>query len=330
MKINIKENLDHNHKKVSLFLIKNKILSTLLLLSFFLNCFLFYSITEERSKNEESASLFPLLSKRIFSEDQNDIIINFYPLKQKMKKYLDSKNGEIGIYFEYLPSGSSIGIHDTDDVRLVSLAKVPLAMSILKKIEKGELKMRDTIVLKKEFIDESFGNLWKRGEGIEISIQEVLEICLKDSDNTAYKMLFSLVNETELLDVYNELNIELVSVDSKPMVSPKSYSSIFRNLFLSSYLKKENSQYLLDVLTKTSFNDKLPAGVPEDVLVSHKIGVFEDADTSKQVFIDCGIVYIPKRPYIVCSFVKNSNEEASRNIQYLSKIIYEYVLTVKR
>jgi beta-lactamase class A len=202
-------------------------------------------------------------------------------------------------------------------------------MSILKKVEKNELSLTDTVVIKKEDINKRFGDLWKDGEGAMFTIEELIEKSLMYSDNTAYEALFRLLTTNEVIEVYDNLEIEVSSKESNPKVSPKSYSSIFRSLYLASYLSKEDSNYILEMLTRTIFKDKIPAGVPADIPVAHKIGVFSIEESTEQVFTDCGIVYAPQRPYVLCIFVKDSDEEAKKHSSYISNMVYKYVQVVK-
>ncbi len=309
------------------------LLSIILVLIFAIS----FIVSQNNKRNDQylkDVGMNPFLSKRIFSEQQNDILINFIPLKRVLNDFVVRSEGKVGVYFEYLPTGVSIGVNDKVEFRLASLSKVPLAMSVLKKVEKGELKMTDIIVLKKENLDSNFGTLWLKGEGAKLSIKELIEICLQESDNTAYETLFGLLSNQDVVDVYENLNVDVIDTDTPhPLVSLESYSSIFRSLYLSSYLRKENSNYLLDILTKTDFKDKIPAGVSSSVKVSHKIGVYE-VDSLKNngresMYTDCGIVYLPQRPYILCVLSITNEADAQYNIGIISKMIYDYMVLVK-
>ncbi len=308
----------------------NYFVITLLVISFILNIFLAIQYHTEESHYKINASVYPLLSKRIFTQNPNDVIVNFVQLRKAIKEYVSEQKNDVGVYFEYLPSGISIGVNDREEFKLASLSKVPLVMSVLKKIEKKQMSLDDIVAIKKENMDEKFGDLWKRGEGTKMSIRELIEEALINSDNTAYYTLFSLLTAEEVVDVYYNLEIEVSSKETDPVVSPKSYSSIFRSLYLSSYLSEENSSYILDILTRTSFNDKIPSGVPDKkIKIAHKIGVFDLSDSEKKMFSDCGIIYLPNRPYILCIFVQESEEEARKHMSYISYMIYSYLIIVK-
>ncbi|MEX1997847.1 MAG: serine hydrolase [Candidatus Andersenbacteria bacterium] len=305
------------------------ILAVFLFLSIIGNFFLYSKLAKNQSTQPQLQKEYSYLSKRIFAETQNDILINFIPLRRALREYVGKPENRVGVYFEYLPSGTSIGVNEKEEVALVSLSKVPLVMSIYKKIERGTMSPDDILVIKKEHLNQEFGTLWERGEGAQLSVEELVELALVDSDNTAYNVLADELAAQELNEVYEGLDIELTLEEENLLVSPKTYSSIFRSLYLSSFLSKQNSNLILDILTKTPFNDKIDAGIPNDVKVAHKIGVFETQDTAQNVFIDCGIIYVPNRPYILCIFVRDTNEQAQQHMSHISKMVYSYITIVK-
>ncbi|MEN9551625.1 MAG: hypothetical protein RI935_2 [Candidatus Parcubacteria bacterium] len=281
------------------------------------------------SKEVELNKKYPLLSKRIFIENQNDILINFVPLRLALREYVSKNTNKLGVYFEYLPSGISIGVNDRTEVRLASLSKVPLAMAILKKVEEERIDLYDEVTLINQDIDQAFGDLWQRGAGTKLTVKDLVEISLQHSDNTAYRALFRLLTPVEVNAVYENLEIQVSFDEGYPFVSPKSYSSIFRSLYLSSFLSEENSHYLLSVLSDTSFDDSITNPIPTHVPVSHKVGVFSELSTGENIFIDCGIIYEPLRPYMLCLFVKGDQNEAKRHMIAISDMIYQYVHKVR-
>lgn len=315
-----------------ILVMSNKVIILILAASLVLNSFFVYRFFETNDDQVLLQERYPYLSKRIFASNPNDIIVNFIPLREALKEYVGKQAGKVGVYFEYLPSGTSIGINDKEEIKLASLSKVPIAMSILKKIEREQMSLNDTLVIEKKHLNQKFGTLWKKGEGASLSVGEAIRYALVESDNTAYDLLFDQLTGKEINEVYEGLDIPIgieKEEDLYPIVSPKNYSSIFRSLYLSSFLSTEHSNYILKLLTQSEFNDKLRAGVPENILVSHKIGVFTRTDNSRNVFIDCGIIYVPERPYIICAFVQDTENRAQKHISYISKIIYGYITKVK-
>jgi beta-lactamase class A len=302
---------------------------TILVLSLLGNVFLLYKILATTSgvgnEAQETASDYYFLSKRIFAEDQNDILINFTALRTSLRNYIGASKSPVGLYFEYLPSGVSIGINDGLEVHLASLIKIPIVMAIYKEMERGAIRPDKRIAVKKEHLDKRYGELWKVAEGAKISVREAIELALTQSDNTASNVLLHSVPSRRIDDVFDSLDVPKKTEGNLHVISPKSYSSIIRSLYLSSYLTKRSSNELLKLLIQTQFADGLPAGVPKEIKVAHKVGIFDLRNVPEKTYSDCGIVYLPKRPYILCLMVQDIESEAVKRMSEISKTVYDYV-----
>jgi beta-lactamase class A len=69
-------------------------------------------------------------------------------------------------------------------------------------------------------------------------------------------------------------------------------------------------------LTGTIWEDRIPAGVPEGIRVSHKVG------TEIGVLADAGIVFAPK-PYVLVIMSKDVLEkEAKQALPEISRVIW--------
>ena len=309
-----------------------KTLLIILTISIVLNLILAYYIwlgnLGKPSNVKEANQNYSYLSKRIFAEDQNDLLINFINLRTPLRQYVGSQKDKIGVYFEYLPSGTSIGVNDQLEVPIVSLVKVPIIMAVYEQIEKGFIKKDQVLTIKEENIDKKFGTLWKKGEGTKITVEKAIRLSLIESDNTASSLLLSLVPGS-IDRVFDSLDIPKETENKYHVISPKNYSSIFRSLYLSSYLSRQSSNEILDILTQTIFNDKIAAGVPQEIRTAHKIGVLNSADSLVTIYSDCGIVYVPRRPYALCIFVEGDEEKAREYMQFISKMAYSYMIAVK-
>lgn len=274
------------------------------------------------------AGKYPLLAQRLFEAEHNDLIINFTQLREVMKARYAQQQIPLGVYFEYLPTGSSINVNDQFEVELGSLAKVPAVMAVYRSIENGEIGPDKVLTVQKEHIDSQFGSLWEKGVGTKVTVKDAVRLALTESDNTAVNLLLSNIPKGSHEEVFQRLDLPKTTDGVYPTLSPKSYASVFRNLYLSSYINYHDSNAMLEYLTKTIFTDKLPAGVPPGVKVAHKIGVFSSADKIP-VYNDCGIVYIPERPYVLCLMVSADEETAREEIIAYSRMVYSFVSQVK-
>lgn len=310
---------------------KKVVILVLLLASILGNFYFFHQSLVDISdakKEKLGAKDFPFISKRLFVEDQNDILVNFVNLRKQLNEYVASSPDDLGVYFEYLPSGVSIAVNATDSYLLASLLKVPMVMAIYHKIDMGELQRDTKVTIIEKDLDSKFGRLWEKGAGHQITIEEAVKLVLTESDNTAKNVLLRQIKMEDLANVFDYLDIPKESEEEGPVVSPKNYSSILRSLYLSSYLPKDKSNEILKIMTEAVHTDRLRAGVPEQVRMAHKIGVYEKVDAMADVYTDCGIVYVSHRPYILCVMTRSTLDQAKAHIATVSKIVYDYVSTV--
>lgn len=269
------------------------------------------------------ASKYPLLSKRIFAENQNDILLDFVPLRKQLEAKFTALDVPYSFYFEYLPSGTSIRIGDDKELIAASLIKVPLTMNLYKAAELGKVNLDDTVTVTEAEIDGGYGDLWQKGAGTTLTLREAAKLALTESDNTASHVIFARINGTLAAgqESLNNLDIEQTITDGQAVINAKSYSSILKSLYLSSYLQREHSQEILGYLAQSTATNRLSAQLPASVEVAHKIGVY-NTNWSES---DCGIVYAAKRPYSVCVMIGLEESKADAFIAEVSKAIYDYV-----
>ena len=88
----------------------------------------------------------------------------------------------------------------------------------------------------------------------------------------------------------------------------------------------------METLVNVDFRDGLVAGVPGNIEVAHKFGERE-VDSQQTQLHDCGIVYYPKRPYLLCVMTRGQHtddgavdeQKLQAIIKEVSTIVYNYV-----
>jgi beta-lactamase class A len=268
---------------------------------------------------------YPLLADRLFSENPNDVRINFSQLRSVLNTYFTDRNIDGSLYFEFLPTGSSVRVNGDSRFRAASLIKLPVAMELFKAAEQGKINLDDKVALKEEWLNDGFGELYERGVGFELSYNDAVKILLQDSDNTALRLIIEATDSTlEIEDrALGALDIEF-NLDSEDgiLVGTRSYSSFLKCLYFACYNTKEDSQRILEYLSETNFDNRIVAGIEDkSITVAHKIGVF-----NTQVQSDCGIVYLDKNNYIICIMIEGSdNDTVNSHFSNLSNAVYSYL-----
>jgi len=275
------------------------------------------------TSNQTKSNEFPLLARRILVENPNDSIVNFAPLRQSIENYMRDNKLNGSIYFEYLPTGTSIRVTGDTELIAASLMKIPVIMDLYKAHELGKLGLDDIVVIKEEWIDNRYGDLYTKGAGYEITFREAARLAMSKSDNTAYAaILYSTKGMLGLDDSsISSADVSFSRDGSKEIIiSARSYTSFLKCLYFGCYLSYDHSQEILGYLSESSFGERLRSGIPSGVKVAHKIGTFSNTTQS-----DCGIVYIDKRNYTLCVMLATSEGDGNRHISSISKLAYDFV-----
>ena len=287
--------------------------------------FVAYRSAAQHQTDGLTATPYPLLSKRVLSDSRNDPIINFVPLRKALQQKFDGIAAQKSFYFEYLPSGTSIRVGADNELIAASLIKVPLCMNLYKAAELGKVDLDRTVTIKSSELDNAYGDLWEKGAGTRITLRDAAKLALTQSDNTATHVIFDTIHGLLTADQesLNQLDVDQNMQNGEAVINAKSYASVLKGLYLSSYLQPKNSEEILQYLTQSTATNRLVAGLPGGIRAAHKIGVYNAAWSES----DCGIVYVPKRPYVVCVMVGLPDTQANQFIADVSKQVYQYVIS---
>ncbi len=255
-----------------------------------------------------------------------------YLIKEQIDKNVSEKNIlEAAVYFRDLDTGQWLGVNQDVNFSPASLLKVPLMIALYKQAEDNPDLLKKKIPYKESLQTEynavqviTNGKFVEKGK--DYSIEELIEYMIVHSDNAAK----DLIGQDPMFDVlirhpYEELGIEIPGVRGlQDFMTVKQYATFFRILYNSSYLNRQMSNKALDLLSKTSFNQGLVAGLPKGMTVAHKFG--ERGYEGVRQLHDCGIVYLPKRPYLLCIMTRGYNDEKLQStIASISKLVYDEV-----
>lgn len=280
-----------------------------------------------QSRETTSPDSYPLLSPRIFAEKQNDILIKFVPLRKQIEARFNGlpEGTQYSFYFEYLPSGTSIRVGDDNELIAASLIKLPLVMNLYRSAELGKINLDDTVTITESELDGGYGDLWKKGAGAQYTLRQLAQMALEQSDNTAAHAIFD--HTTNLLNEENQslaqLDVDENTNNGQAVINAKSYTSVLKSLYFASYNNRDNSNEILSYLTKSAETRRLTKSLPRDIKVAHKNGVYNQTWAES----DCGIVYVPKRPYAICIMVGLPEDTANEFMADISRLVYDYIVT---
>lgn len=241
------------------------------------------------------------------------------------------KTTKVSVFFRDLVTGSTMSIDAQESFAPASLLKVPLMMTYYKKAE------TDPSILTRRFsiageIDTLNQNI-KPEKSVEIgknySIEELLELLITQSDNVAWQALLNDLrqnySEEDFVITLSDLGIIDPRKDhDEQYITTQSYASIFRILYNASYLNFDMSNKALKLLSNSIYKNGLVAGLPDNLIVSHKFGEQKNGDIIQ--LHDCGIIYYEKNPYSLCVMTQGDDvDELGSVISEISKKVYKEV-----
>lgn len=261
----------------------------------------------------------------------------FNSLKSTLNASIESLLSEglassTSVYFRDLDNGQWTGVNENAVYDPSSMLKVIVMMAALKLAEQDP-----SIMAKKLYYagpDQTNQN-YPPDDHLSpgnYSVSNLLTAMIRYSDNGAFKALRSDAEISKAADAAYDLfrltpSTSLVADD---FLSPKSYAVVFRILYNSTFFEWSYSDQALNLLTHTTFDVGLVAGVPSTIAVAHKFGehtfLLPDGTAANRELHDCGIIYYPSHPYLLCVMTKGSDFTAlSRAISGISKTVYAYV-----
>jgi len=288
-----------------------------------------------RENNDAYKFIHPLLAvNRVDMDTPSPTYTN---LSKTVSQFIDTEKSsgslsDASVYFiDYKNNGGSFAINENDAYAPASLLKVVVMIGFLKESDSDNTLLSRQLVYNSSFshlIDDipfEMPSLLKTGESYTIG--DLIHRMIVDSDNGAMYLLLDNIDNNYLSQVYTQLGLHIPTVDNPNYtISAKDYSLFFRILYNSTYLSRESSETALSYLSQVTFKDGLVAGLPAGTVVAHKYGEHvngTDGNVDSVELHDCGYVYAPDAPYLLCVMTKSKTlDESQKVISTISKIIY--------
>lgn len=290
--------------------------------------------SEIRSNKKNYLFINPLLECESSSFSSN---ITFDSLKDKLFAQIDKLKSagqisSVSIYIRDLNNGPWLGINEKDNFSPASLIKVPLMIAYYKQAESNPdiLKQNlEYLPTQDELTQDILPSVTLTPTQL-YTIEDLINNMIIYSDNEAYDLLLSNIDNQLLIDTYSNLGVDISKSFLDPsgnILSVKSYAAFFRILYNASYLNPEMSEKALSLLSRVQYQDALVKGINNpNIKISHKFGERTFTDTGEKQLHDCGIVYLPQKPHLICVMTRgNDFAKLSEAIAQISQTIYQNI-----
>ncbi len=257
-------------------------------------------------------------------------------LEQDLQEYLEAKKWKnktthISVYFRNLNNWNRFGINEKEEFSPASLMKLPLLISYYKLSQEYPNLLKEKLLYIPDPIEQEITQNVKPEKTLkpyqEYTIKDLLDRMILYSDNKSSVLLENTIDFELYKKSFTDIGISFPEFKNgmfENNINIVEYASFFRVLYNASYLNRSNSEYILDLLSNTTFVRWLNKGVPNNIVVSHKF--WERVIGWEKQLHDCWIVYYPNHPYILCVMTRGWDWEMLENIiTDVSRKIYSEV-----
>lgn len=258
-------------------------------------------------------------------------------LSRKLHRITCPKDCRVGIA---VMEGREIQHTGNRKYPLMSVFKVFIAAAVLNRTDNEGIDLNTKLTVTREMIYENtYSPMIEKYKAYpyEISIAELLERMVSESDNNACDILLEYIGGIKQLQAYlsnlgfQEIEVSVnekeMNIDAEKQYLNRAYpADVVRFLKLireGKILSPEHVDFLNKIMIKTKTGaDKLKAGLPENIIIGHKTG--SSSRTKEGIKIadnDAGFVILPDgRTYYIAVMVADSEMTDADNAAFISKI----------
>jgi beta-lactamase class A len=250
---------------------------------------------------------------------------NAHSLVSAWEKIAPIARGRVGAAAMLLESGESAELNGDDHFVMHSVYKVPIAMAVLQRVDKGELKLEKMVKIeKKDFVRKGMGSPLRDQypEGTQLPLTELLRYAVSESDGSASDVLMNLIGGAgSVMAFLKEIGVSGINVVNmekeigrdwqtqyENWATPKAAVQLLAALEAGHGLSVENRTLLLKLMTESTPGARRIKGqLPAETIVAHKTGTGGTRDGITSATNDIGIITLPDGKHLVLAvFVTDS------------------------
>ena len=266
-------------------------------------------------------------------------------VQQEIQKYAAEAKARVGVGAVDLETGEYFSLDGEAHFPMQSVYKLPISLALVKQYEDQHLNLDQKVTVAKE-------DLVRRGlrspirdkfpDGTEMSVRELIQYALEESDGTASDVLLRIAGGGQKVQEYlatlgiTDLKVKDSEKDmyldwqyqynnySSPAAAVDLLQALYEGRALSIDADRE---MILQMMTNSSPGAKRIKGLLVDTPVAHKTGTSGSKNGISAATNDIGIVSLPNgKHFAIAVFVTDSSaDEHTREatIAKISKVFYD-------
>jgi beta-lactamase class A len=245
--------------------------------------------------------------------------LNTAGLREAILGITAASDGTYGVSIVDLTSGQKLDLNAAEPMNAASVNKLEILAALYHEVEAGRVHLDTTLTLTTANIqDYGTGVIRYQPLGTRYTLDQLATVLVEQSDNTASYMLAQYLGLATIDKLVAGWGLTSTVVGQE-VSTPQDAARFMQLLYEGKLANGADTRQMLDYLSHTAFNDRIPAGLPAGIVVAHKIG------TQVNVENDVALVQMPGRPYVLSIFAKDVTEANAVPVeQAISRTVYQY------
>ena len=254
-------------------------------------------------------------------------------MTEELQRLASGYHGRVSIYLKDLKSEKTWTYKADDLFPSASLIKVPVMASVFYRIHDGQLSLYDKLTLRRRNRMGGSGSLKWRPDGTKLTVRELLQHMICESDNTATAMLLETLGlgyvqqqfpKMGLLStgIYREgMSLKGSRVAHENYTTAREMSMLLEKIYRGELVDKPSSELMMDILKhKRAVASRLAKGLPVGWEIAHKTGLL------RRACHDSAIVLTPDGDYALTVLTgQNRNYRAAKDfITRLGRLTFRH------
>jgi len=193
-------------------------------------------------------------------------------ITSKLESDTTSLQGNYGVAVADISSGTTYGVNANRSFRAASINKLPILISLYQLAGRGRVDLNQTLTISEEDVQHYGTGLIQDPDAARTyTIRELAALMIEASDNTAAHVLERFLGQDTI-----QANIDRWGLKHTSMVdntaTPADVVLLLAKLYHHDLLTAGATDIVLALLEHTVFTNRIQSGVPDSVLVAHKVG----------------------------------------------------------
>ena len=267
-------------------------------------------------------------------------------LREKIEQIIADKKADIGVAVIGPGDSKMLSINGDKLYPMLSTVKFPIALAILYKVQKGELSMKQKLLIKKADLRENTWSPFRKQHpngNVTITLEEAMTWMVAQSDNNLTDVLLKLIGGTETVQEFMDSEGFIIKNNEADMhkdwaaqfvnkIKPTVAVQVLQEFDQQKILNPQHTKWLYTTMAGSKTGDKrLKGKLPGNVVVAQKTGTsFTNDKGITGAINDIGIIELSGNNKIyIAVYVRDCAEpfETGEAITAdIAKVTYNYYL----